>query len=284
MPEPEHDPLLALVRAADPTAGTATQSGVDRERVATLRRVRFVRRRRQRTIGAGALVALLATLALASVPADRGPSDSSILLGVVGASQLPKSSIVVVRSVVTLRTNIGHFVSHDTTWLRVSADRRVLASRHYTVRKDPSRTVDSAAYMRAGTPVLETYAHRTGTFSRHVGVEATFSPAFVLSTRRYLAAARSSRRRVVIDRVRIAGHDAYRLRLPAAGGPRLRTTRELFVDATSYKPLEMRKSEVGPDIHGNPYSYYLSERVVNQRTLADTPENRRLLRVQRPTR
>jgi len=286
-----HDPLLERLRAADPTAGEIVPAGVDHDRVDASRRARTARHRR-RMSGSGALFGLLVTLALAFVPASDRPSNSSIFVAAVQAAKLPSNSIVAIDTTVTLLSKKSGYKVRRLSWLRTSARGKVLEWRSLVLSaSDPAMLRDTSfGHTRSGIPVTYTYNPRTGRQSRSLNtrpyVNSLFSQIMHSSLeavlRSYAEVARSNDLDVTATGpMTIEGRRAYTIDLTGSA-PSRGERRELSIDAKSFKPFLMRRSIRGKDEHGNKYVY--RERILSQQVLADTPHNRRFLRVRGPLR
>jgi hypothetical protein len=279
------DPLLDRLRAADPGAAIDATAIPARERVTAARRRRTMHRRR-RAGAIGGLATALAVVALTLAPGGS-PSDSAILVRAVQASELPHSAILAIDSRVTERDDGGGFTQHHLTWLRTSRSGKILAARVLTPSaSDPRMLADTTSGpTHTGASITAVYDARTGRVSSMRGT-MTPSSVFVLEVHRLLTRARAAG-----PRVRIARHPAR------AGHPGYdalaRTTRiaahvvqrhEIRLDPRTYAPTTFVDDEHGLDSHGKPFTYHLVEQIVRERTLPDTPRNRRLLELRGPTR
>ena len=71
------------------------------------------------------------------------------------------------------------------------------------------------------------------------------------------------------------GRPAHRIAVTGVEEPALAGDRdELIVDAETFAPLLLRKHSEGIAVNGEPFTYDYSERVLEQRTLPDTPAHR----------
>ncbi len=279
MPAPIHDPLMERMRRADPTAGLAARADVDRARTRTARRRRAARRGAA-VGGAAGFVALLATFAFALGPA--GERGSSLIVEAGKAAELPPSSIVVFDSVLAYAAPDLAFRVHQTSVLRISPTGRVLAIRN-VVRSatDPKAVEDESFSIVGGHPVMTVYDPHTGRVLRH---EERGIPVdgFAIRVERLLASARARRTRArVAGHATVGGRGVYRIELTPPHAAGLQTRDELLIDAVTHKPIVLR-DEVTGTLRGKPYFQHSTERVLSQRTLPDTPRNRRILDLHTP--
>jgi hypothetical protein len=83
-----------------------------------------------------------------------------------------------------------------------------------------------------------------------------------------------------VEPARVDGRPAHRIVVTGEEEPALPGDRDaLLVDAETFAPLLLEKHSEGTAVDGKPFTYDYRERVVEQRTLPDTPENRSLLRL-----
>jgi hypothetical protein len=282
------DPLLERVRAADPTVGDVVPAGIDLARISALRRAEAARRRRRGVLGTVTLAVLLATVALVLPLGGRGPSDDSILLDAAQASELPPNSIVVVERLLTSRSSVGGFRARHISWLRTSASGRVLTWRDRTVSATDAamRLADaSSGRTRDGAPYMTTYDWRTRHATRIVNAQLVAPDLLATQMRRYVTAARSSGRHTTIDGpATIDGRRVYRIHITTRSAPREREARELVIDARTFKPLAMHYDSYKRALDNKPAFLHVTERILSERTLPDTPRNRRFLRAGGPVR
>jgi len=253
------DDLLARVRAADPAASLDARPP-RRAAVSAARRRRAARR------ATGGVTAVVATaLALALAPLGGGPAATPVLAAAAEAAQLPPGTIVLTRSTVAVRTSEGALDQRRTTWVRVGGRGQVLAFRlRNTV--DGKVTSDEVSVGRTVT----SRDPETGKVTTQHNQWAVPS-SLLLDARAVLRGADAGDvRPTTFD-----GRPAHRIVVTGAEDPAIPGDRdELIVDAESFAPLLLRKHSEGTAVDGQPFTYDYSERVLEQRTLDDTPANR----------
>jgi hypothetical protein len=283
------DPLIDRLRAADPYAAPEALPPLDRARIAGLHRRRAARRR-LRAGAAGGALALAAMLAVALGPSG-GPSDTAILVRAVQASELPANSIVRIESVIEDRDLQDPGLDYErrfTTWLRTSARGALLSYRQrITGDTDPRAVI---GFEQVGTPIgarsarARSYNPRTGEIASYPRLTLP-STVFAVKVHALLSAARAGRGHRVIT-IRSAGHGHTTIRvLERFGTTSFASTvrqRDFTLDTTTYRPLAFT-DYVRNRYKGRLYSGRLTERIVGERTLPDTPRNRRFLRLGGPT-
>jgi hypothetical protein len=280
MPAQIHDPLMERMRRADPTREILMRADVDRGRTRSARRRRAARRGAALGSAAG-FAALLATLTFALGPVGEH-GRGSLILEAGKAAELPPSSIVVVDSVATFRYPQSSFSFRHVTVFRISATGRLLATRDFVrSASDPSLLRDlSFSYVR-GRPVTTIYDPRTGRVQR--ANETFTSPSFfAIRVEQLLASARAGRTRArVSGPTTVGGRSAFRIRLSPPSRGTLRPRQELLIDAKTHRASVLSEDVTGT-LRGKPYFSHSSQRVLSQRTLPDTPHNRRILNVRVP--
>ena len=261
------DALLDRLRDADPAAGRQAPPP-PRTAVAAARRRRAVRRS-----GGGVLAATAAALALALAPLGGGAGGPSVLAQAAEAARLPPGTIVVTTTAVRVRTNVGRLEQRRTTWVRVGAGGRPLASRVRN-EEDGIVTADQGSTGAGAGAVVRSLDPATGAVTTERG--AWQVPGLLFEARALLDRARRDGQ---VATVTYAGRAAYRVRVTGAEEEPLPGDRdELLLDARTFAPLLLRKHAEGLDVRGDPFTYDYAERVLEQRALPDTPANRALLR------
>ena len=261
---PMTDDLMTRLRAADPAAGPPAAPPPPRRAVAAARRQRAGRRA---TAGGAAVVA--AALALALAPFGGGGGPSPVLASAAEAAQLPPGSIVVTTSAVTFRSSEGAGEQRRTTWVRVGGRGQVLAVRTRNLR-DGKLMSDEVSRGSGADAVQESRDPRTGAVTVERGTW-TVPSALLLDAKAVLDAARPDD----VEDATFDGRAAHRIVVTGAEEPALAGDRdELIVDAETFAPLLLRKHSEGTAVDGKPFTYDYSERVLEQRTLDDTPANR----------
>jgi hypothetical protein len=275
----DNDPLIARVHAADPLARRTLRTDLDRPRVHAAGR-RHARRRLRRFAASGGALAVAATAAVALAPTSS-PDGASILVRAVQASEPPPNSILAVVSEQTVDSRTLRVY----TWVRTSARGRLLDTRVLRENAshgfDVAKAEDRVGYTNAdGVKILRVYWPRTKQTltTRNHADDIVQLGVFLHDAHAVLARARKLGERVDVGaRVARAGRDVYPVRMGPAIGPDNVHIQggEMLIDAKTYKPLAFKLSIEGTTA---------SERVLSERVLPDTPQNRRFLKLRGPIR
>ena len=269
------DALIDRLRDADPAR--EHRPPPPRAAVAAARR-----RRSSRRTAAGVLATAGAALVIALAPLGGGGGAPSVLAQAAEAAKLRPGSIVVTTTAVEVRSNVGGMEQRRTTWVRVGPGGRALASRVRN-EEDGKVTADQHSSGFGADAVLRSLDPETGELTTERGTRQV--PGLLYEARAFLA--RAQRDGEVTD-TRFAGRPAYRVVVTGADTQSTSSTGtretplagdrdELLLDAETLAPLVLRKHSEGLDVNGDPFTYDYTERVLEQRTLPDTPANRVLL-------
>ena len=257
------DDLMTRLRAADPAA-TLDTTPPARAAIAAARR-----RRASRRATGGATATVAAALAIALAPFGGTDGASPVIASAAHAAKLPPASIVVTTTDVTVRSSTGGMEQRRTTWVRVGGGGQVLASRTRNTR-DGETTSDDASTGRGADAVHRSLDPATGRITTERG--AWMSPSILFEAQALL---RASQRDGAVEPATFEGRPVHRIVVTGAEEEPLPGDRdELLVDAETFAPLVLRKHSEGTAVDGKPFTYDYSERVLEQRTLPDTPENR----------
>lgn len=276
------DDLLDRLRAADPAAHTAP-AGPDRARVTAARR----RRTTRRTVRAAAAPALAAALAAVALTTGPGGGTSLAVADVVAraahAAAVDAPAIVVTRSEVDVVANGAHQLHEaKTTWVRVGADGKPVAVRSLLTdaRGDHVR---AGAEEASGDGTLARRDPETGAVER---VRGSMTPSLVFQAGALLDRARDGADGLVElgEETTYEGRRALRLIVTGVDAPPGQNERkELLLDAESYAPLALTDRSSGTDVEGKPFTYALTEKVVEQRVLPDDATHRKQVELGGPT-
>jgi hypothetical protein len=221
-----------------------------------------------------------------------------VLVRAVQASELPPGSIVVLEHVATITGHGGIETSifrhpawfRVTTWIRTDHAGHLLALRELETASSDSGAVGSESVMHPThdgdkLAIFGTMRHQT--FHATTASRSTIYD-YVKSAHRLLVTARAAAaagRPTHLTRTSVAGRPAFRLRsVTRASSGNGSLVQTLDVDAASYRPLVLRKVDRYVDAHGQQRFTQLTTPFLSERTLPDTPRNRRLLRFGGPTR
>ena len=264
------DELLDRVRALDPAARDHAAPPPARAAIAAARR-----RRAGRRATGGALATVAAALAITLAPLGGGGATApgpSLLAQAAEAARPAPGTIVVTTTDVRVRSNEGGLDQRRVTWVRVGAGGRAVAAR---VRNTSvgAVTSDSASSGDGRDAVFRELDLKTGAVTATRGT--TIVPGLLFQAQTLLERAQ---RDGAVTETTLDGRPAYRVSVLGVEEEPLPGDRdELLLDAETLAPLELRKHSEGRDVHGDPFTYDYSERVVAQATLPDTPANRALL-------
>jgi hypothetical protein len=263
------DDLITRLRAADPADADA---GSIPSRAAVARRVR------RRHVGRAGRFTLAGTVAAvcAVIAAPLGPSGTPALADVIARASdaaTPAPGVITKIRTEVEWTAIGTEREVRTVWFRRGATGEELRMLQET------DGIDEVS--RDGR--IRSYDQKTGATKE---LEGRTVASILFSAKAMLEAARrgDAKPKLAGQEV-VGGRKVYRLTITGADdAPALPGDRdELLVDAETYAPVLLRKHSEGLDVHGKPFTYDLSERVLEHETLPDTAENRRLLELRGPT-
>ncbi|WP_205696554.1 hypothetical protein [Conexibacter sp. SYSU D00693] len=289
MPADLDDPILDRVRAADPAHATPPggRAHAGRQAVVAARRRRSVAR-----AGAGGAGSLLAVGALAAVlslsPAGEQGLDA-LVVRAAEASAPPPSSVVRVVSEVDVRwtgsQGPGGLSQRKVVWVRVGPDGRARDVRELVTRADGEgvEPVDETTTYGPDGPVHRSFDPSTGRTRTERGMRQV--PSLVFRAHELLRLARDGRGEVrdagttVVD-----GRTVQRLTVTGIQERPVPGDREeLLVDALTGDPVGRTSHSAGRDVHGDPFTWDLTERVVSHDVLPDDPTTARQLTLRGPT-
>jgi hypothetical protein len=180
----------------------------------------------------------------------------------------------------------------QTTWVRYSSDGEPITVRELqtgghlagderVTTHDPNRTITMGG-KQFPWEQERSYDSTTGKITTE---QAGFAPSVIFKAHGILEAAlRGSRDVRLAGRTMVDGHDAYRLvfsQIDESSAPGERNV--LYVNAETYLPVQLDVQDDGPDMHGNPSMWHLSERVNDVTVLPDSAANRKQLEMHGPT-
>jgi RNA polymerase sigma-70 factor (ECF subfamily) len=228
-------------------------------------------RKRLRVALLAAVAAVAITLGFALAPSGErgGPVTSQVVVERAVAATAPEGgSILEVRSTVDVRSS-GTLHQEKTTWVQVDERGKPGIVRSY-ISKARGETVKA--------PLDE--VSRTGDPSGYQVPSIVFRAHELLSK-----AERADGKARLGGTETFEGRKVHRLVVTGVEEEPLPGDRDvLLIDAETYQPVALRKHSEGNDVYGKPFTYDFIERVVDQRKLPDTEENRRLLKLGGPTR
>lgn len=298
--EPPSDGRLRLV-----APGERTRVPAGLQAVATARR-RHVRQRVSTLAAATTALACAATAAFAvglPVGGGHGGGDSGLRALVPSltevAARAEQASRVRARSLLYYRSDVQWGSPTDpvrerrTTVLRFDERGRVVAMRSLHERDRAysasiPRIVDSTSVSGPRGSDGGTISDWDSTRRRVRSFSGVSVPFIVHRTTALLRAAerRAKRRGGEVTRVRYKGRWAYRIDVSGVDWPKMGGEfRTVLVDAETYAPLMLAVDELpSRRPRGGNWvpSFRLREQILEMRTLDDTPENRRMLRLRAP--